>query len=239
MLGSYKAELLLQAQLLDGISEYASLIDPEMLPLMNAMDREQLFVDAVSLLDTVIADFMDVEVGSAISPTGRDVRLANMAAFARSRISQEYGTLGVGGMAPATEGQTVLGEDLRLTDYRGRIVVLTFWSTSCRPCMQMIPQEKALVERYRDKPFALLGVNTDQDRQTAVTTVTDHQIDWPNWWDAPRDGGSGMISQQWNIRFQPTVYVLDHKGVIRHKHLRGDRLVTAIDSLLQELSPPQ
>jgi len=98
----------------------------------------------------------------------------------------------------------------------------------------MIPEEKALVAKYRDRPFVLLAVNTDQDREQAAAVIARHEMTWSSWWDGA--GDERAISNRWVINLLPTVYVLDHQGFIRFKHLRGERLVEAIDSLLEEIN---
>ena len=96
--------------------------------------------------------------------------------------------------------------------------------------MAMVPHERSLVEKMKDKRFALLGVNLDNSKDECKKVVEEKQINWRSWYD----GSEGPIAKQWNIRFLPTLYVLDHKGVIRHKGLRGEELDTAVEALVKE-----
>ena len=97
----------------------------------------------------------------------------------------------------------------------------------------MYPHERSLVERLADKPFALLGVNSDSDRQELKKVQEKEQITWRSWWD----GGSteGPIAHKWNVTAWPAIYVLDHKGVIRFMHVREQTLDRAVETLLKEL----
>jgi hypothetical protein len=97
----------------------------------------------------------------------------------------------------------------------------------------MYPHERSLVERFQSKPFALLGINSDRDRKGLKSVVADEDITWRSWWD----GGSteGLIASTWNVTTWPTIYVLDHKGVIRYRDLREEALDKAIDTLFAEL----
>ncbi len=97
----------------------------------------------------------------------------------------------------------------------------------------MYPHERSLVKRLADKPFALLGINSDRDREELKKTMEKEQITWRSWWN----GGStqGPIAKKWNVRGWPTIYVLDHKGVIRYKGVRGEAMDKAVDALLQEM----
>ena len=98
----------------------------------------------------------------------------------------------------------------------------------------MYPHERSLVARLSDKPFALIGVNSDQDRDDLKDIMKKEQITWRSFWD----GGStnGPIATAWNVSGWPTIYVLDHKGVIRYKNVRGEAMDQAVDKLLEEMS---
>jgi hypothetical protein len=97
----------------------------------------------------------------------------------------------------------------------------------------MYPHERSLVKRLADEPFALIGVNSDKDLEALKPILKKENITWRSFWN----GGStkGPISRAWNVRGWPTIYVLDHKGVIRYKNVRGDRMDDAVDTLLEEL----
>src|SRR6266704_2724007 len=97
----------------------------------------------------------------------------------------------------------------------------------------MYPHERSLVKRLDGKPFALLGINSDENIETLNTVLKEQQIIWRSWWD----GGStkGPISSQWRITAWPTVYILDHKGVIRYKGVSGQSMDEAVVTLLPEL----
>ena len=97
--------------------------------------------------------------------------------------------------------------------------------------MAMIPHEKELVQRLKDEPFVLLGLNSDDkeryDRERAQMGVT-----WPSINDA---SVTPKISTSWGVQGWPTIYVLDHKGVIRFKGVRGEAMDRAVDQLLAEM----
>jgi hypothetical protein len=96
----------------------------------------------------------------------------------------------------------------------------------------MYPHERSLVKRLADKPFAIIGVNSDADRDALRKVMEKEQISWRSFWD----GGdtNGPIARKWNVESWPTVYVLDGKGVIRFKNVRGEKLDEAVDALLKE-----
>ena len=97
----------------------------------------------------------------------------------------------------------------------------------------MYPHERSLVKRLEGQPFALLGVNSDRDREALKKVMKKQGITWRSFWNG--GGTGGPISSAWNVRGWPTIYVLDHKGVIRYKNVRGERMDEAVDTLLAEM----
>jgi hypothetical protein len=97
----------------------------------------------------------------------------------------------------------------------------------------MYPHERSLVKRLEDKSFALVGVNSDTDREALKAVLEKEQITWRSFWD----GGStnGPIASAWNVSGWPTIYVLDAEGKIRAKNVRGKQLESTVDGLLAEL----
>jgi len=99
----------------------------------------------------------------------------------------------------------------------------------------MYPHERSLVNRLTDKPFVILGVNSDEDRDAIKKTVEKEKLTWRSFWD----GGStqGPIATAWNVQGWPTIYVLDAKGVIRYKSVgaNANLIDTNIEKLLKEL----
>lgn len=98
----------------------------------------------------------------------------------------------------------------------------------------MYPHERSLVARLKDKPFALVGVNSDQGIGRLKARMAEEKITWPSFWD----GGStsGPIATKWNVSGWPTIYVIDTKGVIRAKNVRERELDEWVDKLLAEHS---
>ncbi len=97
----------------------------------------------------------------------------------------------------------------------------------------MYPHERSLVKRLEGKPFALIGVNSDKDRDALKKVLAKEQISWRSFWN----GGStqGPISQAWRVRGWPTIYVIDANGIIRYRDVRGRAMDEAVDTLLEEM----
>jgi hypothetical protein len=104
----------------------------------------------------------------------------------------------------------------------------------------MYPHERSLVKKMEDKPFVLVGINSDQDRDKLKDVMKQEEITWHSFWNG--GGTGGPISKKWNVRGWPTMYVIDHKGVIRHKYLGspGDEVLDkVIEDLVKEAEGPE
>ena len=85
-----------------------------------------------------------------------------------------------------------------------------------------------MVQRLAGKPFTLLGINSDQSRSALQKIIREQGITWPQIFD----GSRGPIAKQWNVKSFPTIYVIDQKGVIRYRNVRGEALEKAVAGLL-------
>lgn len=94
----------------------------------------------------------------------------------------------------------------------------------------MYPHERSLVNSLQGRPFALLGVNTDDKLSTAIDAVKENNLNWRSWYD----GDSGSIVESFGISSFPTIFLVDHTGVIRYKNLRGEKLEHALELLVAE-----
>jgi hypothetical protein len=100
----------------------------------------------------------------------------------------------------------------------------------------MFPHERSLVKRMEGKPFALIGVNSDRNKEDCKKKNEEEQITWRSFWNGEA-GTGGPISKEWNVRGWPTLYIIDHKGIIRHKYVGspgGETLDKVIDKLVKE-----
>jgi len=145
----------------------------------------------------------------------------------------ELRNLQVGMKAPPAESKNLKGDKVSLSDYTGKVVILDIWATWCGPCKAMIPHEREMVAKFKDKPFALVSISVDEDKKELEEFLERESMPWVHWWE----GAEAPMVKQWNVRFFPTIYVIDGKGVIRHKNIRGAELEKAIEKLIVEAKP--
>jgi hypothetical protein len=84
----------------------------------------------------------------------------------------------------------------------------------------MLPGEAKLVARMKDRPFALLGIDTDKSLEDLRRIMKENEITWRNVWCDPKDVNT--LPRRWNIRGYPTMLLIDHEGVIRKRMLGVD-----------------
>ena len=101
----------------------------------------------------------------------------------------------------------------------------------------MYPHERSLVKQLADKPFALIGVNSDRELDKIRETVKEKNLNWRSFWNGDK-GTGGPISTEWNVTGWPTIYILDQNGVIRYKNARGPAMDEALTKLLAEMGHP-
>jgi len=98
----------------------------------------------------------------------------------------------------------------------------------------MYPHERSLVKNLADKPFAIIGVNSDKDLEGIRKTSAEKSITWRSFWNGEK-GTRGPISEKWMVTGWPTTYLIDKDGVIRYKNVRGKSLDKAIQTLMAEM----
>lgn len=126
------------------------------------------------------------------------------------------------------------GENLRLSEYRGNVVMINFWATWCGPCRQEMPLLDELYNRYERVGFNLLGVNIDDDSSRAMRMVEELGVDFPVLFDAQKE-----VSKLYEVEAMPVTVIVDRQGTVRYVH-HGykpgyeDKYLDQIRTLLRE-----
>jgi peroxiredoxin len=154
--------------------------------------------------------------------------------FFKRKESQQTCLAGprVGTPAPEIDAEDFDGKRVKLSDYRGKVVVVVFWASWCAPCCAMIPHERNLVERHRDKPFVMIGVNNDQNPDKAKEITAAQQMTWPV---LRTDRLDGALNRLYGVSGIPSVFVIDAEGILRYAQVRGPSLDSAVATLLAEM----
>jgi hypothetical protein len=214
---------------------------------LNKLDPQDIEREAMQLYERIIKDFDDVPLPHPLpNPTEALLlpgRPTTYGAAAQAYL-HELTDLGIGRPAPEIDGFDLDGRPMKLSDYRGRVVAIYF----CMPDQLQVAGTdrpapltesiRGVAESHAKDSFALLGVTTvaparNWDREAFRTSLKASGLPARFWWDIGDYGKPGPIQTAWNARI--AFYVLDHRGLIRYKHLFGPELFEkAVATLLKE-----
>ena len=121
-----------------------------------------------------------------------------------------------GGLTPALELQELDGRGHRLTDYRGKVVLVNFWATWCVPCRDEMPSIQRLKEKLAGMPFEVLAVNLDEPEARVRKFLSQMKVDFTILLDPEM-----KAAKAWNARILPASFVIGPDGRIRYS-LVGD-----------------
>jgi len=115
--------------------------------------------------------------------------------------------------APDFALKSSTGKNLRLSEYRGDVVMINFWATWCGPCRQEMPLLDELYARYQRVGFNLLGVNIDDDSRRAMKMVDELGVNFPVLFDAGKE-----VSKLYEVDAMPVTILVDREGTVRYVH---------------------
>jgi peroxiredoxin len=136
--------------------------------------------------------------------------------------------------APDFVLKSASGTNLRLSEYRGNVVMINFWATWCGPCRQEMPLLNDLFSRYERVGFSLLGVNIDDDSRRAMDMAEELGVSFPVLFDERKE-----VSRLYQVEAMPVTVLVDREGKVRHVHLGykpgyEEKYLTEIRALLRE-----
>ena len=117
-------------------------------------------------------------------------------------------------MAPDFVLQDMEDETHRLSDYRGKTVIINFWTTWCPPCREEIPSMNRAWRELEDEGVVILAINMGEDEDTIFVFTADYPADFPLLMDI-----DGRVGIDWGVYGVPETFVIDAEGNIRYKHI--------------------
>ncbi|MFJ7975208.1 TlpA disulfide reductase family protein [Peribacillus sp. JNUCC 23] len=121
----------------------------------------------------------------------------------------------IGKPAPNFELTTLSGEQIKLSDYRGKVVILNLWATWCPPCKAEMPEMQSFYEKSRNSDITLLSVNLtaqEKNEKAVADFVANYQLTFPILLDK-----TDTVGKLYKTISIPTSYIIDREGIIREK----------------------
>ena len=143
--------------------------------------------------------------------------------------AQQIG-INIGNKAPELTGNSPDGKTIRLSDTKGKLVLLDFWAAWCSPCRAENPNVVEAYKKYHDKGFDVFGVSFDKDKASWEKAIADDQLTWTQVSDLKY--WSSEAGKLYGIQSIPQNVLISPEGIIIDKNLRGEALQLKLQELL-------
>ena len=182
-----------------------------------------------SLVSIPKADFQKIKL--AFNQYPKQVKELNLGKSINTTLLTK-GATEIGGQAPNFTGTTPDGKQLSLTQAMGKVTLIDFWASWCRPCRAENPYVVQIYDKYQNQGFRIIGVSLDKNKMSWEKAIKDDGLHWPHvsnlkFWQEP-------IAKLYGVMSIPQTFLLDKKGIIRAKNLRREQLEAKVKELLEE-----
>ncbi|MCP3906212.1 MAG: redoxin domain-containing protein [Planctomycetes bacterium] len=141
---------------------------------------------------------------------------------------------GVGREFPSFEAKDALtGKRFALTDLRGKVVLVDFWATWCRPCIAEVPNLRNVHKRFKDRGFEVVSISLDQNRSSFKRYAKKNRMTWRHVMEG--GGWKTRLARKYGINSIPAMYLLDHEGKVISTQARGRELERLVAAAVEKL----
>ncbi|MBP1676136.1 MAG: alkyl hydroperoxide reductase/Thiol specific antioxidant/Mal allergen [Bacteroidetes bacterium] len=141
--------------------------------------------------------------------------------------------IAIGAIAPDFAQTDVQGKMVKLSDFKGKYVLIDFWASWCGPCRRENPNVVKAFNQYKDKNFTILGVSLDAEKQKDawIKAIADDQLTWTQVSDLK--GWDNEVGKLYMVRSIPQNFLIDPNGKIVARNLRGEDLEKKLAELIK------
>lgn len=148
---------------------------------------------------------------------------------------------GLGDEAPEIVQNLITGEEFKLSELRGQVVLIDFWAAWCKPCRKENPHIVEVYHKYKDERFkngegfTVFSVSLDFKKELWEKAITDDQLEWP-YHVSDLKGWRNEAALQYKVKSIPQSYLIDGDGIIVGINLHGDELESKLKKLRKKKS---
>ncbi|GHV08233.1 hypothetical protein FACS1894160_2190 [Bacteroidia bacterium] len=214
------------------INKRYSVIENEQNVILSAFIKKHpnSYISLVALSQLSGENLKQNEIEALFSKLSDDVKNTNWGKSLATSFNKTRATA-VGSVAPDFTQNDPSGKPIKLSSFRGKYVLIDFWASWCGPCRRENPNVVQTYQKYKNKNFEILGVSLDNDKNAWLSAIEKDNLTWLHVSDLR--GWKSAAAQLYSVESIPQNFLLDPKGVIIEKNLRGKQLDEALAKALK------
>jgi peroxiredoxin len=195
------------------------------------MQKGKLYLQILEDPEKAIAVFTQIKTSfPSVQLNGdTDEFLAGLKEMVEKKKIQD--ALAPGSPFPDFSKKDIAGNDLSISKYKGKVVLVDFWATWCPPCVAEMPEIVAAYNKYHDKGLEMVGISLDVDKDALERFIKQRKMPWPQFYDGKRF--ENELAVKYGIDAIPTTYLLDREGKVIARFNPGDDLDAEIAKALK------
>lgn len=158
-----------------------------------------------------------------------DVKKISILAKMPDRIAAKKRSV-IGSAAPDFVMNDMNGKPVKLSDYKGKYVLLDFWASWCVPCRKENPYVKVAYEKFKDRNFVIIGVSVDEDGSKWKQAIEKDQLPWKHISDLQK---TNKVAELYGVQPIPDNFLINPDGKIIERGLRGEELEKTLGGILK------
>jgi len=205
-----------------GPEQIKTFVDTVKNPLLGYLAINQIKAEDNKATYEKFVARMDKEIPN--SSFTKDIKTKLKSAASLANVS-------IGGVAPDIVLQNPDGKEMKLSDLKGKVVLLDFWASWCKPCRRENPNVVIAYNKYNKKGFEVASISLDNNRDKWKEAIVNDNLKW-DFHTSDLKGWKSAAAAQYGVRSIPQTFLLDQEGKIIAKNLRGAALEKKLAEVL-------